>query len=211
MTDNKCWILYIGLILCIAPIYGAIERLWQLTMDVKTVCLGMLTDSAASGYDLKKQFESSFGHFFAAGYGSIYPALSALAEQGLVTCEEIAQEGKPDRKVYAITDQGRQFLLSALRETSPCHKVRSEFLAMMCFAHLMRPADVEAVLDNRLDEIQRYKAIFRDIEERSGAQWPAGMQFVLGFGKALSAAMEQYIKDNRHILQAATKKQSAAI
>ncbi len=40
-------------------------------MDVKTVCLGMLTDGAASGYDLKKQFESSFGHFFAAGYGSI--------------------------------------------------------------------------------------------------------------------------------------------
>ena len=57
----------------------------EITMDVKTVCLGMLTDGAASGYDLKKQFESTFGHFFAAGYGSIYPALSSLAGQGLVT------------------------------------------------------------------------------------------------------------------------------
>ena len=46
------------------------------SMDVKTVCLGMLTDGPASGYDLKKQFESTFSHFFAAGYGSIYPALS---------------------------------------------------------------------------------------------------------------------------------------
>ena len=52
-------------------------------MDVKTVCLGMLTDGPASGYDLKKQFESSFGHFFAAGYGSIYPALSSLAANGI--------------------------------------------------------------------------------------------------------------------------------
>jgi hypothetical protein len=41
-------------------------------MDVKTVCLGMLTDGEASGYDLKKFFESSFGHFFPAGYGSIH-------------------------------------------------------------------------------------------------------------------------------------------
>ena len=50
-------------------------------MDVKTVCLGMLSDGEASGYDLKKQFESSFGHFFAAGFGSIYPALSSLADE----------------------------------------------------------------------------------------------------------------------------------
>ena len=63
------------------------------SMDVKTVCLGILTEGPASGYDLKKEFESTFGHFFAAGYGSIYPALSSLAEQGLVSCEEIAQDG----------------------------------------------------------------------------------------------------------------------
>ena len=76
-------------------------------MDVKTVCLGMLTDGEASGYDLKKHFESSFGHFFAAGYGSIYPALASLAADGQVSCKCIPQEGKPDRKVYSITDAGR--------------------------------------------------------------------------------------------------------
>jgi DNA-binding PadR family transcriptional regulator len=181
------------------------------TMDVKTVCLGMLTDGAASGYDLKKKFESSFGHFFAAGYGSIYPALSSLAEHGLVSCQEIAQEGKPDRKVYAITALGRQYLLDALRNTTPCHKVRSEFLAMMCFTHLMRPDDVKAVLDNRLSEIERYKGIFKDIEESSDVNWPPGMEFVLGFGKAISATMEQYIKDNRHLLDEETEQQSATV
>jgi hypothetical protein len=34
------------------------------------------------------------------------------------------------------------------------------------------------------------------------------MQFVLGFGKAISAAMEQYISDNRHVL--AEKNEQAA-
>jgi len=178
-------------------------------MDVKTVCLGMLTDGAASGYDLKKQFESSFGHFFAAGYGSIYPALSALAEQGFVKCEHVPQEGKPDRNVYSITADGHQFLLNALGHTSPCHKVRSEFLAMMCFAHLMKSEDVETVLDNRLDEIERYKTIFNNIETSCEHNGPSGMKFVLGFGKAISAATEQYINENRYLMVDEAKERSA--
>jgi len=169
-------------------------------MDVKTVCLGMLTDGPASGYDLKKHFESSFGHFFAAGYGSIYPALSSLSKQGLVSCEEIPQEGKPDRKVYQITQEGTEFLLGALKNPSPCHKIRSEFLATMCFAHLMQQDDIETVLDNRLAEIAQYQQIFRQFEEDSMSDWPEGMKFVLGFGKALASAMETYINENRHLL-----------
>lgn len=178
-------------------------------MDVKTVCLGMLTEGAASGYDLKKQFESSFAHFFAAGYGSIYPALSSLAQQGLVDCQEIAQQGKPDRKVYRITADGRDFLKEALRNTTPCHKVRSEFLAMMCFADLMDPSDIEAVLDNRLKDIDRYKEMFQDIETKHADDWSRGMHFVLGFGKTIAAAMEQYINDNRDLLIAKQEKKSA--
>lgn len=166
-------------------------------MDVKTVCLGMLSDGPASGYDLKKQFESTFGHFFAAGYGSIYPALSSLAEQGFVNCEEIPQEGKPDRKAYEITDAGRNFLLEALQNPRPCHKVRSEFLATMCFAHLMRPQDIETVLDYRLEDIAHYQAMFRQLEDGCMADWHEGQKFVLGFGKAVAAAMETYIKENR--------------
>jgi len=169
-------------------------------MDVKTVCLGMLTDGPASGYDLKKEFESSFAHFFAAGYGSIYPALSSLSENGLVDCEEIPQEGKPDRKVYQITSEGRQFLLEALQNPSPCHKVRSEFLATMCFAHLMRPQDIETVLENRLEDIARYQEMFRRFEIEEMCDWPEGAKFVLGFGKAVAGAMETYINENRHLL-----------
>jgi PadR family transcriptional regulator AphA len=171
-------------------------------MDVKTVCLGMLTEGPASGYDLKKQFESSFAHFFAAGYGSIYPALASLADQGLVECEEIPQEGKPDRKLYRISDAGYEHLLEALRNTTPCHKVRSEFLAMLCFAHLMQPGDIKAVIDHRLDEIARYKELFAELESDCMDDWPAGMKFVLGFGKAITAAKEAYIEQNRHLLAA---------
>ena len=117
-----------------------------------------------------------------------------------MTCEEIPQEGKPDRKVYCITDEGRQVLRNALKNTKPCHKVRSEFLATMCFAHLMEPDDIQAVLDHRLEDIAKYQALFRSIERDGLSDWPQGAKFVLGFGKAVARAMENYIQENRHML-----------
>jgi hypothetical protein len=57
------------------------------TMDVKTLCLGVLTEGNKSGYEIKRCFEEAFSHFFVAGFGSIYPALAELSRAGLVTCE----------------------------------------------------------------------------------------------------------------------------
>jgi DNA-binding PadR family transcriptional regulator len=160
----------------------------------------MLSDGPASGYDLKKQFESSFAHFFAAGYGSIYPALSTLAKDGLVSCEEIPQEGKPDRKVYRITEDGHDALLSALADPTPSHKVRSEFLAMMCFAHLMTAEQIDTVVDNRLGDIECYKQLFAELEASCDEHWTPGHHFVLGFGRTIAETMKKYIETNRHML-----------
>ncbi|MDH5344946.1 MAG: PadR family transcriptional regulator, partial [Gammaproteobacteria bacterium] len=116
-------------------------------MDVKTVCLGMLTDGPASGYDMKKCFESSFGHFFPAGYGSIYPALATLARNGMVEFENVLQSGKPDRKVYSITEKGRKELMKGLINPNATHRIRSEFLAVLWFAHLMNAEQIDEMID----------------------------------------------------------------
>ena len=169
-------------------------------MDVKTVCLGMLTDGPASGYDLKKYFESTFGHFFAAGFGSIYPALSSLAEQGLVRCEEVPQYGRPDRKVYSITDAGYECLRSALDNPAPAHKLRSEFLATLFFAHLMTDEQVDAVLDNRIREVGTFLRLLDGLDLEDTRRWPAGARFVAGFGRTMATACRDYIDNNRHML-----------
>ncbi len=169
-------------------------------MDVKTVCLGMLTCGPASGYDMKKTFESTFGHFFAAGFGSIYPALSSLAEAGLVTCTEIPQDGKPDRKVYEITAAGHDALMQALDNPAPAHKVRSEFLAMMFFAHLMKPEQIETVLRSRIEAMDALVDTLENLDMGDPTEWPKGMRFVAGFGKTMAAAGKQYIEENRRML-----------
>ena len=45
-------------------------------MDVRTLCLGVLSMGSASGYEIKKRLENGFGHFYDASFGSIYPGQS---------------------------------------------------------------------------------------------------------------------------------------
>lgn len=124
-------------------------------MDIKTLCLGVLTQGDASGYDIKKHFECVFSHFYVAGFGSIYPALTDLARDGLVVCREEPQPNRPDRKVYALTDAGREHFLRSLAATPPRHRIRSEFFVLLHFAHLLSPARLRAVLDERVGDVTR--------------------------------------------------------
>ena len=175
-------------------------------MDVKTLCLGLLSTGDACGYDLKKTFESLFKHFFPAGYGSIYPALADLADDGLVDCQEIPQIGKPDRKVYSITPEGRRSFLQALQSTEPQHKLRSEFLAMIYFSDLMDDERVGSLLDDRIEKLQDTVDHIEGIESQLGTDASAGARFVAGFGAAVAQAAADYIKTHRSLL---TDEQSA--
>jgi len=170
----------------------------------------MLTDGPASGYDMKKCFESSFGHFFPAGYGSIYPALATLARNRLVEFEEVPQEGKPDRKVYTITDKGREELMKGLSDTQPTHKVRSEFLAMMCFAHLMPEEHINLVIDNKLQELDTFLKLFDEYPSNQCGSMPNGARFVAGFGQFVAASLKKYIEDNRQMLTETDEQQVKA-
>lgn len=170
------------------------------TMDVRTLCLGMLSLGDACGYDIKKRFESLFRHFYSAGYGSIYPALAELADSGLVTCRSVPQDGRPDRKIYSITEAGRRQFLDALQTTEPRHKLRSEFLAMIYFAELMDPHRLDALLDDRLRQLREAESHIAGIQQAWDADAPVGARFVAGFGALLARVAADYIEQNRHML-----------
>jgi PadR family transcriptional regulator AphA len=171
-------------------------------MDVRTLCLGVLTERAMSGYEIKKHFEEAFRHFFLAGYGSIYPALAELAREGLVTVESVEQEKRPDKKVYRITELGWAELQRELMMTRPQHRVRSEFLALMYFAHLLPPARVAQLIDERIAEWERnlYQDIAR-FEREAGKPGAApltpGQRFGLGYGSAVLTAALAYVRRQR--------------
>lgn len=174
-------------------------------MDVKTLCLGLLSLNEACGYDLKKDVESIFSHFFAAGYGSIYPALADLAEAGLVECREVPQSGRPARKVYAITEAGRRHFQNALDTEDPAHKLRSDFLVMMFFAEQLGADKLKRILDERIAAFHDTTAHIDQVVDARDEETTAGTQFVAGFGKAMAEAAARYIKEHRHLLEGISK------
>ena len=68
--------------------------------------LGLLSLMPMSGYDMKAFISTSIGFFWHESYGQIYPALRRLHENGLVEREVEAQNGKPDRHLYTVTEAG---------------------------------------------------------------------------------------------------------
>ncbi|MGH6853992.1 MAG: PadR family transcriptional regulator [Aestuariivirga sp.] len=156
-------------------------------MNVRTLCLGVLTVGEASGYEIKKEIEEGlFSHFIDASYGSIYPALMQLHEEGLVTARAEEQSGKPDKKVYAITEAGRRALAKAIAVVPARDKYKSEFLFQMLLQQLITPATMLIAIDKQLNDLREDLA--RMAECDCSEQLLAGGQFVRDYGKAVLTA-----------------------
>lgn len=74
--------------------------------DIKFILLGLLSERPQHGYELMKELEARRGGFRRPSPGSVYPTLQMLEECGYLTSEEV--DGK---RVYTITESGRQFLI----------------------------------------------------------------------------------------------------
>ncbi len=168
-------------------------------MDVRTICLGILTRGDATGYEIKKLFEEDgYQHFVEASFGSIYPALSRLTEEGLVSVRAEAQEKRPDRKVYSITEAGRSAFLQALVQPLTEDRHRSPFMFAMLFSHLMPKEHVAALLDNYIR--QNEGKLAQLMNKPTDAQTP-GERFVSGLGRAVYVAIVNFLNAHRAELQ----------
>lgn len=97
------------------------------------VLLGLLTIEPMSGYDLGLTIRASVGHFWNESYGQIYPSLKKLAHDGFVSCKTERQRGKPDRRLYSITEKGRERLAEWLAVPPQPEIPRNELLLKLFF------------------------------------------------------------------------------
>jgi DNA-binding PadR family transcriptional regulator len=70
--------------------------------------LGLLTWGEMSGYDLGKLIEGTIAHFFfKPAKSQIYAELRRLVGEGFATERKVAQDSRPDKRLYAVTPEGR--------------------------------------------------------------------------------------------------------
>lgn len=161
-------------------------------MNVRTICLAILYDGEATGYEIRKlSVEGEYSYFIDASYGSIYPALARLEQEELVTSRVEQQDGKPAKKIYSITQQGRSAFLQSLFEKLGEDEFRSEFLLFARFASELPQSLVEQRLSERLAEVDATLADFDRLKEQHNHP---GDTWVIDYGRTCMQTVRNYIE-----------------
>ena len=188
-------------------------------MDVKTTCLGVLALGPASGYEIRKAFEEGpFAHFAEGGFGSIYPALTKLTQEGLVDGRKEEQDKRPDKKIFHITEAGRKKLINSLAATQPAEdKFKSNLLFNLFFTDFLPREHVREAVDARIEWYRQKLENMRNCME-SGASHLSepvagalssdesqGPHIVRNFGIAVYQAALDYLEQERDTIVAAAE------
>jgi DNA-binding PadR family transcriptional regulator len=113
-------------------------------MALEHALLVALSERPASGLELAKRFGRSIGFFWHATHQQIYRVLGRMEADGWVRATEVAQQGKPDKRVYDVSSRGREVLADWLAEPTPTQALRSDLAVKLRGASF---GDREAVLE----------------------------------------------------------------
>ena len=130
--------------------------------------LGLLQREPLHGYKLKQQLELFMGSCMTANYGAIYPLLKRLEDKGLiVVLAEETGEGGCGRKIYRITEEGRDRWREQMLEhpKESWVKSRSRFLIKFFFFSDLETAQRLKLLEHRL-MVCKLRQEYLDGEER---------------------------------------------
>ena len=167
-------------------------------MNVRTICLAILYDGEATGYEIRKlSVEGEYSYFIDASYGSIYPALARLETEKLVTSRVEVQDGKPAKKIYSITPLGRSAFIQSLFEKLGEDEFRSEFLLFLRFASELPQSLVEQRLNERIAEVDETLADFDRLKQQ---HTHPGDAWVIDYGRTCMQAARDYIQAHRREL-----------
>ena len=153
-------------------------------MALEHALLVALSEHPASGLDLAKRFGRSIGFFWSATHQQIYKVLGRMDADGWVEVTEVAQTGKPDKKVYAVSPAGRKALASWLAEPTETQALRSEIAVKMRGASFGdRAAVLEVVrgaLADHATRLDHYRQLMtRDYPEPEGLSGPELDQYLV--------------------------------
>jgi PadR family transcriptional regulator AphA len=154
-------------------------------MSLRYALLGFLDLDSMTGYELKKNLDRSTQLFWYAGLNQIYPTLKKLESDRLVTSELEPQDGKPDRRTYRITPEGRDLLRSWLAEPlTSLPPGKNAGLLKLFFAGSLEKEIVlrqlQAQLELHRKQLARYEGETRQVIEeivgatgltREGSMW----------------------------------------
>lgn len=136
-------------------------------MSLKHAILGFLQMEPFSGYDLKKMFDASVQFYWPATHSQIYRTLDRMLKDNLVTQEVVQQEQNPNKKVYHITDEGRQEMRDWLATPQELPTIRHKFLVQLAWADQLEDREIVSLLEGYMQKIRARLMLYRSQEQQT--------------------------------------------
>ena len=115
-------------------------------MAVREGILALLDEQPRHGYDLRARFEARTAELWSLNSGQVYTTLDRLERDGLVDAADDPDDGSGRRRLYRVTDAGRQELQAWLDATSWSAEPHRDELLMKVLLVADRPEEANAVV-----------------------------------------------------------------
>jgi DNA-binding PadR family transcriptional regulator len=112
-------------------------------LSVRHAVLGLLAQRPRHGYELRAAFEAVAGgqENWNVKPAQIYSTLTRMEKSGLVAEQAVAQDGGPEKRIYAITTTGFKTLQEWFSEGIAPEHQRDEFFIKLMVALISGAAD----------------------------------------------------------------------
>lgn len=184
-------------------------------MSLKHVILGFVDMMPLSGYDLKTMFDSSVQFYWSATHTQIYRTLDKMRKEGLVTFDVVQQTERPNKKVYSITEAGREELREWLQSSFSLPTFHHPLLVRLAWCDRLERTQIEAIVRDYAGKLRQQIALYQtdnqsQVEEfarteREGFLWQMilenGIQFYRGelaWTERVLTGLEQF-PDEEHM------------
>jgi PadR family transcriptional regulator, regulatory protein AphA len=189
-------------------------------MSLPHALLGLINYKPATGYDLKTTFKNSIHFFWNAALPHIYRILKQMEGQGWITVTVEHQEGKPSRKVYQVTESGRQELQRWLVEPLEMPEHRLPLLVKVFFGNQMPPDQIREHLKRwrefHAEVLQKFDRevppiIQQYASKAGGARDPYYWGLTLDFGRRHARMVVEWCDQSLKDLEAVMEKKEERI
>lgn len=113
-------------------------------MALRHAVLAALLEGEASGYQLAKRFDVSVANFWSATPQQLYRELEQLERAGLLSGRVVEQHRRPNKRVFTLTDAGREELHTFTAQPARPTAMRDDLLVKL---QAVDAGDEEAVKD----------------------------------------------------------------
>jgi DNA-binding PadR family transcriptional regulator len=142
----------------------------------RLVLLSLLQQRPMHGYEIQQKVQDEkMEQWTNILSGSIYFALTQMEKEGLIRADAEERTGNRLRKIYAITDEGREAYLNLLREAllSPPHSLKSDFSLAIGFAPDLSVEERSKLLRQNIRNLEETRLFWKSGEEIKSGIHPA--------------------------------------